>query len=114
MSLAPIHVASLTQWTGQQDWRLTLAHDHPAHLLIWVTRGQGRLLLNGTRRGVGTNNVISVPPNTLFSLDLGRQGLGQVVVIPDGTEVRLPSGPQQLRLRDTTTISELALLFDSA
>ncbi|WP_420012196.1 AraC family transcriptional regulator [Tateyamaria sp.] len=114
MSLPPIHVSTLSQWTGGQDWRLTLAHDRPAHLLIWITRGQGRLLLNGTRRGVGTNNAISVPPHTLFALDLGRQSMGQVVVIPDGTDVRLPTGPRQLRLRDNTAISELAALFEVA
>lgn len=114
MSLPPIHVATLAQWSGQQDWRLALAHDHPAHLLIWITRGQGRLLLNGTRRGVGTNNAISIPPNTLFSLDLGRQSLGQIVVIPDGSDVRLPSEPLQFRLRDAAVVSELATLFEAA
>lgn len=114
MALAPIHVSSLTQWSGQQDWRLSLAHDYPDHRLIWVTRGQGRLLLNGTRRGVGTNNVISIPANTLFSIDLGRQSLGYVVVIPDGTEIRLPTGPLHMRLRDTATIAELATLFETA
>lgn len=114
MSLPPIYVATLAQWTSQQDWRLALAHDRPSHLLIWITRGQGRLLLNGTRRGVGTNNVISIPPNTLFSLDLGRQSMGQVVVIPEGTEVRLPTRARHLRLRDAATVSELATLFEAA
>jgi AraC family transcriptional activator of pobA len=114
MSLPPIHVTTLAQWTGGQDWRLALVHDRPAHLLIWITRGQGRLLLNGTRRGVGTNNVISIPAATLFALDLGRQSMGQVVVIPDGTNVRLPEGPRQLRLRENVAISELASLFEAA
>lgn len=113
MSLAPIQVSNLARWTGQQDWRLRLAHDHPDHRLIWVTRGQGKVLLNGTRRGVGTNNVISVPPNTLFALDLGRQSLGHIVVIPDASDVRLPAAPRQFRLRDTASISELASVFEA-
>lgn len=114
MSLPPIRVTSLSQLSGAQDWRLSLAHDRPAHLLIWVTRGQGRLLLNGTRRGVGTHNAISLPARTLFSLELGRQGLGLAAVIPDGTPVRLPSGPRQLRARDVSAISELTGLFEAA
>ena len=114
MSLPPVHVTTLVQWTSGQDWRLTLANDRPAHLLIWMTRGQGRLLLNGTRRGVGTNNLISVPPNTLFALDLGRQSMGQIIEIPDGTEIRLPQTPRQLRVLDTTAISELANLYEAA
>ena len=114
MSLPPIRVCSLVQLTASQDWRLSLAHDRDAHLLIWITRGQGRMLLNGTRRGVGTHNAISVPPRTLFSLELGRQGMGLAAVIPDGTQVRLPSGPRQLRIRDVAAISELAALFEAA
>ncbi|MEL6618369.1 MAG: helix-turn-helix transcriptional regulator [Pseudomonadota bacterium] len=114
MPLAPVQIKTLAQLIGPQDWRLALAHDRPEHLVIWITRGQGRLLLNGTRRGVGTHNAIVVPAGTLFSLDLGRQPLGHVALIPDGTDVRLPQQPRQLRLRDVAAISELTILFDTA
>ncbi len=114
MSLAPIQVTTLTQLTGSQEWRLSLAHDRPSHLVIWITRGQGRMLLNGTRRGVGTHNAISIPPRTLFALEMGRQSMGLVAVIPDGTEVRLPAGPRQLRMRDVSAISELNALFEAS
>lgn len=114
MTLAPIEVFTLAQLCGTQDWRLSLAHDRPSHLLIWITRGQGRMLLNGTRRGVGTHNAISIPPRTLFSLELGRQGMGLVAIIPDGTETRLPGDPRQLRLRDVAAISDVNALFEAA
>lgn len=114
MSLPPIQITTLAQMAGPQDWRLSLAHDRPEHLILWITRGQGRLLLNGTRRGVGTHNAILVPARSLFSLELGRQGMGQVAVIPDGTEVRLPQTPRQLRIRDVAAISELTGLFEAA
>jgi len=114
MTLPPIRVTTLAHLTGTQDWRLSLAHDRDAHLLIWITRGQGRLLLNGTRRGTGTHNAIFIPPQTLFSLELGRQGMGLVAVIPEGTQVRMPSGPRQLRVRDVAAISELTAIFEAA
>lgn len=114
MSLAPIQVSTLTQLTASQDWRLSLAHDRASHLVIWITRGQGRMLLNGTRRGIGTHNALSIPPKTLFSLELGRQSMGLVAMIPDGTQVRLPTGPRQLRIRDGSAISEFNALFDAA
>lgn len=114
MSLPPVQISTLAQLTGGQDWKLSLAHDRPAHVLIWLTRGQGRMLLNGTRRGVGTHNALSVPPRTLFSLELGRQSMGLVAVIPDGTDVRLPDGPRQLRMRDVTAINELTGLLEAA
>ncbi|MEP4248923.1 helix-turn-helix transcriptional regulator [Tateyamaria sp.] len=114
MSLPPINVTTLAQLSGSQEWRLALAHDCAAHLVIWITRGQGRMLLNGTRRGVGTHNAIFIPPKTLFSMELGRQSMGLVAVIPDGTQVRLPNDPRQLRIRDGSAISELNGLFDAA
>ena len=114
MSLPPIRVSTLSQLTGTQDWRLSLAHDHDTHLLIWITRGQGRIMLNGTRRGVGTHNAILIPARTLFALELGRQGIGLVAQIPDGSQVRLPEGPRQLRMRDAPAIGELTSMFEAA
>ncbi|WP_299653306.1 AraC family transcriptional regulator [uncultured Tateyamaria sp.] len=114
MSLPPIEIKPLSHVTAGQDWRLSLAHDRPEHVIIWVTRGQGRLLLNGTRRGVGTHNALTIPPRTLFSLELGRQGSGMMALIPDGTEIRLPTGPRQLRVREVTSITELTGIFEAA
>jgi AraC family transcriptional activator of pobA len=109
-----VKILSLPQLTGGQDWRLTLAHDRPQHLLFWITRGQGRLLLDGRRRGVGTHNAILVPAGTLFSLDLGRQGVGQVVVVPEGSDLPLPQAPAQLRIREVSVMSELTALMEAA
>lgn len=114
MSLPPIQVTTLPKLTASQDWRLSLAHDRASHLIIWITRGQGRMLLNGTRRGVSTHNALSIPPKTLFSLDLGRQSMGLVAIIPDGTQILLPIGARQLRIRDGASISELNALFEAA
>lgn len=114
MSLPPIEIKPLSQLTLGQDWRLALAHDRPQHLVVWVTRGQGRLLLNGTRRGVGTHNALSIPPRTLFALELGRQGSGMVALVPDGTDIRLPAGPRQLRVRAVDSITEMTGIFEAA
>lgn len=114
MVLAPVQIMTLAQLSRGQDWRVGLAHDRPEHVLVWLTRGQGLLLLNGSRRGLTVNNFLSIPPRHLFSLDAGRQAIGMVAIIPDGSHIRLPSGPRQLRLRDVDAISELASLFELA
>ena len=113
-ALSDIKVLTLPQLTGGQDWRLHLAQDRPHHLLIWVTRGQGRVLLDGQRRGVGTHNAIWVPQGSLFALDLGRQGMAQAVIIPPGTPLRLPEMPRHLRIRDVAVQSELSGLIEAA
>lgn len=111
---ADLRLLTLTQLSAGQDWRLTLPHDRPDQLLIWVTRGQGRLLLDGQRRGVGAHNAILVPARHLFALDLGRQAVGQVVVIPEGATLDFPQTPSQLRIRDATVMGELTALIESA
>ncbi|MGJ8626598.1 MAG: AraC family transcriptional regulator [Sulfitobacter sp.] len=109
-----IQVLTLPQLSGGQDWKVQLAHDRPHHLLLWITRGQGRILLDGQRRGLGMHNALFIPAGTLFALDLGRQGMGQAVVIPQGTPLRLPEIPRHLRIRDVRVQSELSGLIEAA
>ena len=82
--------------------------------MFWITRGQGRLLLDGRRRGVGTHNAIIVPARHLFALDLGRQAVGQVVVVPPTAELSFPRTPMQLRIREQDAMSELGVLMEAA
>lgn len=112
--MSDLKILSLPALTGGQDWRLTQAHDRSETLLIWTTRGQGRLLLHGRRRGVGTHNAILVPSGHLFALDLGRQGVGQVLVVPEGSGPRLPRTPALLRIRDAAAMTELTALMEAA
>ncbi len=114
MNYTDIKILTLTQLTGGQDWKLLLAHDRPHHLLVWITRGQGRVLLDGQRRGLGMHNALLIPAGALFALELGRQGMGQVVVIPQGTPLRLPEIPRQLRIRDGQVQLELTGLIEAA
>lgn len=107
-------IVGLPQLTAGQDWRLSLAHDRPYDLLIWTTRGQGRLLLEGQRRGVGTHNAIFVPAHNLFALDLGRHGVAQALVLPEGSDIRFPRTPAQLRIREVGVMSELTVLMEAA
>lgn len=66
MSSDSIQILTLAQLAHGQDWRLTLCHDREAHMLIWVTRGQGLLQLDGQRRGLGTHNAVYIPAGSLF------------------------------------------------
>ncbi|MFK7744017.1 MAG: helix-turn-helix domain-containing protein [Roseobacter sp.] len=114
MQFTDPEVIPLPQLSMGQDWRLALAHDRPYDVLIWTTRGQGRLLLDGQRRGVGTHNAILIPAGHLFALDLGRQGVGQAIIIPPICDIAFPSMPAQLRIREVSVMSELTALIEAA
>lgn len=107
-------VLTLAQIAQGQDWQLQLAHDRPYHMLFWITRGQGVALIDGMRRGVGAHNALLVPAGSLFSLTTGRQSIGQVVLIPDGSPQRLPEIPRHLRIRDVHVQAELSGLIEAA
>lgn len=105
---------SLAKLAQGQDWRLTLAHDAPYHMLIWITRGQGRVLFDGLRRGFGAHNAFWVPAGSLFALELGRQTMGQAVILPEATPLRIPQIPRHLRIRDVLVQNELSNLIEAA
>ena len=109
-----ISVQTITQLARGEDWRLTLAHQSSQHHLLWITRGQGRALLDGLRRGVGTHTALFVPAETLFALELGRQGSGLVVSFPQGGPHPLPQIPRLLRIADAQAQVELTGLIEAA
>lgn len=114
MSDTALKIQTLAQLAGADEWRLGLAHDRPFHSLFWFTRGQGRILLDGRRRGIGPNNAVFIPAGALFSVELGRQSLGQVVAVPVGTPLRLPDMPWHLRVLDVQIQSELSSFIEAA
>lgn len=109
-----IQIVTLSQMARGEEWRTALAHDNPYHILIWITRGQGRVLFDGLRRGFGAHNAFWVPAGCLFSLDLGRQTTGQAVILPAATPLRLPQIPRHLRIRDVLVQNELSGLIETA
>lgn len=113
-ALSDITVRSLSTRSAGEDWRLQLAHDHTAHRLIWITRGQGRALVDGTRRGLGAHNALWLPAGSLFALELGRQGMGYAVSIPAGAPLRLPEMARHLRIRDAAQQADLSAQIEAA
>ncbi|MCR8547316.1 helix-turn-helix transcriptional regulator [Salipiger sp. P9] len=107
---ATIHVASLGQLPG---WQYRLLHDRAEHTLIWLTRGQGRVIVDGTRRGMGPHNALFLPAGTLFSLDIGPQCLGLVMHSPAGQTGILPQDPLHLRIREGFAQAELTGELDA-
>ena len=103
-----LQIKSLTNFTNGQDWRLSLLHDDPFDLLIWVTRGQGLLHTDGLRRGVGAHNAILIPHGQVFALDMGRQANGLVAIMPPIHNSWGIEKAHQLRIRDARQIAQLS------
>ena len=108
-----IRIMTLPHWADGAAWRWTLQHDLSTHALIWITRGQGRGIIEGRRCGIGVHNALALPAGALHALDLAPQSYGLMVLIPTGSPILMPDEPQHLRIRDAQAQAELSGILDA-
>ncbi|MFD1341829.1 helix-turn-helix transcriptional regulator [Litorisediminicola beolgyonensis] len=96
-----------------QPWRMAELHDRQTDLLVWMTRGQGRAVINGLRRGFGAHGALFLPAGTLFSVEPGAQAYLQVIEAPKGLLPQPVPGPLLLRVRDSLGQAELTACFEA-
>ncbi len=106
-------IETLAQWSGGASWALELQHSEDAHALIWQTRGQGRCVIEGVRRGLSVHTALAIPAGTPFALELGRQCFGLVCLIPPHGPLLMPDQPTLLRIREVQAQTELTGLLDA-
>lgn len=109
----PVRSLTLAQMSPAGAWQANLPHSRHDHVFLWITKGQGRATIRGIRRGIGINNVLYLPPNTVFSLDAGAQCFGQAILVGDIDLPYLPGEAQHLRIRDVTAQGELSGLVEA-
>jgi len=89
--MSAVQVMTLAQFGQNEPWFNTLVHVQRGGLLLWITRGQGVIHMHGQRRGFSANNAIYIPPQHLWAVDLGRQTLGQAVLLPPALSQSFPT-----------------------
>lgn len=110
--MTSVDVQTLAQIGQNEPWLNTLVHVQRGGLLLWITRGQGVIHMHGQRRGFSANNAIYIPPNHLWAVDLGRQTLGQAVVLPAELAESFPKTELLLKVNDGLCQSELTGLIE--
>ncbi len=84
-----------------------------APVLLWFTRGQGRITMAGVTRGFGAHNAVFLPAATMHGFEVTSQVYGNAVFFPRDTHLPLPEEPQHLRLREAADQNELTQLIDN-
>lgn len=102
-----VRSVTLNQLSENTPWRIALNHDRTEDLLIWITRGQGVVTIDGIRRGIGAHNALYLPAGTLMSIEVTGQVLAQAIVARSGTTRGFPETPCHLRIRDGLAQGEL-------
>ncbi len=91
-------VLSLGKLRMQEPWRMELLHAKPLHRLYWITRGQGRITVNGITRGYGPNTAVFVPAHGLLAIELPSQTQGLELCLPTDADLGVPDQPFHLRI----------------
>lgn len=111
-NIAP-KVETLATYLREEVWRSDAARslDHP--ILFWVTRGQGRFMVDCRMRGIGPSTAIYIPANTLFSYDMFSQPQGMVVSLPNDDLAGFPQEAALLKTLSVQSQGELNGLIDA-
>ncbi len=106
-------VETLAAAQRREAWKSDTARslDHP--VLFWVTRGQGRFMVDCRLRGVGPNTAVYVPRNTLFSYEMFAGPQGMVLSLPDDEYAGFPRRPALVRATNVQAQAEISGLIDA-
>ncbi|MCI2398361.1 AraC family transcriptional regulator [Aliiroseovarius subalbicans] len=112
---SPFRVLPLARLGKGGRWRTEAMRSYGAPVLLWFTRGQGRITVNGVTAGYGPHNAIFLPAGTMHGFEMSNQVHGSIVVFPAGVEddLSLPEDPVHLRLREADKHSELSRLIEN-
>lgn len=94
-------------------WRVEAMRSYSTDVLLWFTRGQGRITVAGQTAGYGAHNAIFVPAGTMHGFELSAQVFGTAVFIPRNEALALPDTPIHLRIREATPQSEVTGILES-
>lgn len=87
------------------------SYDRP--VLLWFTRGQGRLTIAGRTCGYGPHNLVFLPPRTQHGFSTMGPALGSIAFLPDDPSFDWPGEPIHLRLNDVQRQRELTAMIDA-
>jgi AraC-like DNA-binding protein len=94
-------------------WRVEAMRSLSEPLLLWFTRGQGRITVGGITRGYGTHNAVFVPPGVMHGFEVGPQTYGTAVFFGHDSGLVLPAEPLHLRVRDAASQGEVGQILDN-
>lgn len=104
-------LATLSFAGAAARWRNEAMRSHATGRLIHITKGQGRITVAGLTNGYGPNNLVYIPADTMYGIEVGPTVFGQILTLPDVTG--WPDAPFHLRLLDVDPQKELVTLIEA-
>lgn len=111
--LSQVRIIPLARLAAGGRWRVEAMRSLSEPVLLWFTRGQGRITMAGSTRGYGAHNAIFIPPGTMHGFEVSSLVFGTAVFFGRGSDLMLPATPQHFRVRDSAPQVELNALIDA-
>lgn len=109
---AQIRLVPIPTLAAGGRWRVEAMRANPEPLLLWFTKGQGRITIAGVTRGYTAHNAIFIPAAVMHGFEIGPSVFGSALFMGKDCPLVLPDGPRHLRIREGTAQHELNLLLD--
>lgn len=107
-----VRIVAIPRLAAGGRWRVEAMRALSEPVLLWFTRGQGRMTLGGVTRGYGAHNAVFIPAGVMHGFEVGPQTHGQAVFFGRGTDVTLPHSAQHLRIREAAPQAELSGIIE--
>lgn len=111
--VAPVEISSVARMVQGGRWRTEAMRSYDRPVLIWFTRGQGRLTIAGRSSGYGPHNLVFLPRQTMHGFSTMGPVLGSVVFLQDEPTLDLPVEPLHLRIQEVQQQRELTGLIEA-
>lgn len=111
--MPPVEVVSVARMVQGGRWRTEAMRSYDRPVLIWFTRGQGRLTVAGRSSGYGPHNLLFLPKQTMHGFTTMGPVLGSVVFLPDHPELDWPAEPIHLRVHEAQQQRELTGIVEA-
>ncbi|NPD15971.1 helix-turn-helix transcriptional regulator [Xinfangfangia sp. D13-10-4-6] len=112
-AISNLRVLAIPRLAAAGRWRVEAMRSLSEPCLLWFTKGQGRITVQGTTRGYTAHNVVFIPPGVMHGFDAGPSVFGTAVFFGRNSTLPLPAQPQHLRIRESHAQHEINTLLDS-
>ena len=108
-----IEVTSVSRISQGGRWRTEAMRSYDRPILLWFTRGQGRITISGRSGGYGAHSAVFLPAGTMHGFSATSAVLGSMVRIPSDDARLWSQEPIHLRIREVHLQRELTGMIDA-
>lgn len=110
---ASLRLVPIPRLAAGGRWRVEAMRAYSEPLLLWFTRGQGRITIGGITRGYGAHNAVFIPAGMMHGFELSAQSSGTALFFGRDHGLELPDDPLHLRIREVGAQTELSGIIEN-